>query len=275
MRCLTQTAVFVTAFFLVAMGVMLPSPAAASVPSEFVLGSACVNAVQTGDPSGSSAAPLAGESTTRNRDAERVPPGFGAPPYDLPIVSDTSSTFIENGLTRTTRTVLRYGVLPEMAAKREASAAGTSGALAGCSYVGTLDMTREDSVCGGGCMTQYMRRYAHEYTTGTAAKYWDRQEVRLWWVRRYDDQIDFNGPAYTQWNEQPTVDCAGSQGGRQVGSNTSIAWNTWDRTWDYVWDETWLKTEAIPAGFNINMYVYTRTPTTYGVDMFTEIYLPN
>lgn len=141
-----------------------------------------------------------------------------------------------------------------------------------CQYVGTDNILRQDTICGGGCITQNMRRIADAYTQGGSNNYHGRVEVRLWWTRQYSTSIDINGSAYTQWNEDVALDCSGYNQGRRVYANTTPAWSTWDRTYDYFWDETWLPIVTPGSGLN-TLFLYTNTPTTFGPSLHTEITL--
>lgn len=212
-------------------------------------------------------------SLERISDPIQVAPGRGTFGNDWPIVSETAVTWQENGLTYTERTTLRRGLRPGMTPGAP-SLGGRQAALNAipCIYQGTDIVDRQHSVCGAGCITQYMRRTVDRYG-GSAYNMFDRLEVRLWWTRQYSTQIDFSGSAYTQWNEDYAIDCNDNNVGRRVYSSFWPAWSTWDRTYDYVWDERWLPTAGPPAGSGLTLFVYTDTPTNVGPTLHTEIML--
>lgn len=206
--------------------------------------------------------------------ATQVPPGFGMYGSDWPVVSDTTVTYTEGRFTHTVRTTVQRGTRPGMTAGSLSPAGRMAAPLAGtCSYTGTVINTQQDTVCGAGCMDEYMRRTYDTYTQGTSNNYYGRREVRLWWTREYSAGIDFNGAAYTQWNENYAWDCNGANQGRQVGAYTSPVWYAWDRTYDYYWDETYLPI-VTPTPLGTTLFVYTDAPTTYGYTLHTQIALP-
>jgi hypothetical protein len=140
-----------------------------------------------------------------------------------------------------------------------------------CSFLGRNVIDRQHMICGGGCLTQYMRRTADAYSNDAdlVNTYWDRIEVRLWWARD-STNIYLTGNAYTEWRE-PGRDCNNVDQSRVTSNSFAPAWFTWDRTYDYYWDETWLPTMAAPGNFTL--YVFTDTPESFGPTLHTEIFL--
>jgi hypothetical protein len=199
-------------------------------------------------------------------------PGSGPPDDELPIISETVVTYVEGGLTHTIRTIVRQGF------RKGASSSSSGGRLAAplsgvCSYAGETIISQPHTICGGGCITQNIKRTAHRYSNSSDGinVYYDRIEVRLWWTRQYDTQINFAGDAYTEWREQVARDCNNVDQGRFTWNSFAPQWyNSW-QTYEYYWDETWLPTVAAPLEYTL--FVFTRTPTTMGSNLYTELFL--
>lgn len=225
---------------------------------------ACASAPDGSAVSATNQSPSAGSATEvaleRAPDPETAPPRTSSPLVPgVPVISQTVRTYIEDGLTHTVRSTVQY----------LASPSATQAASGSCSKTGRYYLTDDDTICGGGCLTQWQRRTIDSYTnSGDPTNiYWDRIEVRLWWVRQYDIQIGFAGNAYTEWREDALNDCNGTPVGRTTWSSWLPQWaNQW-QTYEYYWDETWLPTAAAPDFFHL--VVDTTTPTTYGPNLYT------
>jgi hypothetical protein len=199
----------------------------------------------------------------------QVLPGAQSPFVDLPIVSETVQTSIEGGLTHTTRTTIRSGLPPGSVLKTNG---GRLASPSTCTFLNQNSIQQDDTICGGGCLTQSMVRSFNKYSNTNGLNYFGRVQVRLWWTRQYDVQIYFTGSAYTEWDEGNAYDCSGSWNGRTVSNSFAPSWNTWDRTYDYYWDETWLPI-VTPTFAGPELNVWTSTPESYGPNLYTIIQL--
>lgn len=179
-------------------------------------------------PSDPTVAPTIGHAP----DPVRALPGADGPFIPLTVVSDTTQTHTEGSLTFTTRTTIRSGS-PRASAPSTGGAHQPSLAAAPCSLLTRDSIETAATICGGGCITQHMRRTFDRYSNPNGLPYFGRIEVRLWWSRLYDVQIYLTGPAYTEWDEGYAFDCPGAVQGRTVSNSFTPEWLSWDRTYDY------------------------------------------
>jgi hypothetical protein len=271
-----KTKVFSAALALLLCAFLPTSALAANVTSGSNDRAACPSTpsespVRVTTPGGvSSSADL---TPVRGPDPVQALPGVGSPQIDFPVVSQSTQTYTEGGLTHTIGTIIRSGI-PRGIPGVSSSGGGHLAALSSgaCTLLGRNVIERFHTICGGGCLTQWMRRTVDQYSNPNALNYYDRIEVRLWWVREYSTGLYFEGPAYTEWRESVAFDCDGVNQGRTTWSSFTPQWNTWDRTYDYYWDETWLPT-VTPTGAGTTLYVFTDTPESFGPTLHTEVFL--
>lgn len=259
---------------LLAMAFSAPAQAAESVSGDdprdpcFAEGGSARAAAAASSPTQSPAGP----TMERAPDPYQAAPGSGTTgDEELPIVSESAVTWVQDGLTHTVRTIVRQGI------RKGRSSLSGGGHLAAplsgvCTYVGETIITQPHTVCGGGCITQYLKRTANRYSNSADAinVYYDRIYVHLWWERQGSTYINFGGPAYTEWRE-PGRDCINTDVSRITSNSFSPQWaNDW-QTYTYYWDETWLPTMAAPG--NYALLVFTQTPTNYFGNLYTELFL--
>ena len=212
----------------------------------------------------------AGQTMVRTPDPRQAPPDTSLE-VDLPIVSESTLTWVEGGLTHTRRTIVREGFPKGTSSSNAGShlAAPLSGV---CTYAGQTVIDQPHTVCGGGCITQWIRRTANRYNNPSCpCVYYDRIEVRVWWERQGSTYINFGGSAYTEWREGTAIDCDGANQGRTTWNSFAPQWaNDW-QTYQYYWDETWLPTVSAPDLWTL--YVFTQTPTNYFGNLYTQLFL--
>jgi hypothetical protein len=182
----------------------------------------------------------------------------------VPIISQTTLTYTEGGLTITRRTTVQEkGPSSASSGGRLASVTGACTPLGGQRIV-----TDQSTVCGAGCITEYLQRTLDKFSNSADPynTYYQRAEVRLWWVRTNGDPITF-GDSYTEWDEEGAFTCDGAPAGRTTANTFYPQWQYSTRSYDYYWNEYWLPIIATPGSPTIK--VWNRTSTSFGISLQT------
>ncbi len=261
-----------------ALGVLVAIVLFASIPQPSAAANVASGDGMQGCPgdTGSRSMPAQGRRPRANRAIERAPdavrvlPGANMPFIDLPEVSSSIETYSEGGLTHTIRTTVRAGRVPTSTGRATTGGHRASLMSGACTLFQREVHKVSHTICGGGCLIQYLQRTVDRYSNPNRLNYWDRVEVRIWWERLYSTGLYFTGDAYTRWDEGYAFDCNGDPQGRIVYSYTTPAWYTWDRTYDYYWTEYQLPT-VTPTLAGPVLRVSTTTPESYGPNLYTQV----